>query len=227
MDFASHAEKTAEAHDERSPFFWVDMGALVSRKEQLLDVQLDNVDLKRVRRDVLSEGTPFVDDALHLHRALRDSRRGDVERGHLRKFCDAEFVGLVAISPGYFLFGHRVLAGGEGQLVHVRHLLLGWQIDDAFTRSNQVVRCLAHGAEAEHASPSQPPCGRHGRDIRRAVLIQSRDQCHWRAEIEDRRFDGSEHRANMPRQAAAIYPLLAPEYRTTYRVVPCSRTAFD
>jgi hypothetical protein len=94
----------------------------------------------------------------------------------------------------------------------VGYLLLGRQVDDALPRSNQVVRSLAHGAQSEHAAPSQPPRRRHRRKIGRAVFVQGGDQGNRSAKIQNCGFDGSVHELRLPDRARPIYPLLAVEF---------------
>jgi hypothetical protein len=57
--------------------FWGSMwGARrISHQQRPFDMQLDDMYLKRVCRNVLAEGVHVVNDALHLHQAFGDVRR--------------------------------------------------------------------------------------------------------------------------------------------------------
>src|SRR5579864_3448348 len=188
MDLAADPEEAAEAHDERTPASGIDMrtpGVVNARavmgsavrmsaiiiwsgtealEQRFLNVQLDDVDLEGVGRDVFAEGAEVVNDALHLHRALGDARRRNGERRNRRQAGGLEFMGLEAVSPGELLFGNGIATGGEREAVNIRHLILRRKIDDALAGANEILRGLPHGAQAEHGAPSQPPTRRHGRD---------------------------------------------------------------
>lgn len=94
-----------------------------------------------------------------MYGAFLDAGRLHVKRRHRSQASNAEFVRLVAVSPALLLFGHWILAGGERQAIDVRDFLLRRQVDDTLAGANQVVGRFAHGAESEHAGPSQPPGG--------------------------------------------------------------------
>ena len=207
MDFVAHAEEAAEGHDQGTPFFGIDVWAMgAADQERLLYVELHDVHFKGVGGYIFPKWTNVVNNAFHLHRAFGDSGRAHFERGQRGESGDAEFIGLVAVSPALFLFGNGILAGGERQAVNIRDLLLAGQVDDTLAVANQVVGGLAHGAESEHAAPSQPPGRRHGRDVGGAVFVQSGDECDRCAELEDRGFDGSVHKRTLAGLGKADYP---------------------
>lgn len=51
--------------------------------------------------------------------------------------------------------------------------------------SDEVYGCLGDGAEAEHASIPEPPCGRHWRYIGCPIGILGGDQDNWCTPVED------------------------------------------
>ena len=67
MHLRSNAEEAAEAHEERMPFFGIDVRPFSAVDDQrLFDVQPGDVDLERIRGDVLAEPVDGVNDSFHL-----------------------------------------------------------------------------------------------------------------------------------------------------------------
>src|SRR5579864_1135097 len=112
------------------------------------------MNFESIRSNILSEWTPLLHHAFHLHRALPDAWRLHVERRHRRQTTNAELVGLVAVSPVLFLLGDGIFSRSERKPIDMRDLVLRWKIDHTLPRSDEVVRRLAHGAEPQHATPS-------------------------------------------------------------------------
>src|SRR3981081_1112367 len=59
MALASESEKTAKTHNQRTPFNWVDVAAVL-HQQFLGDMQLHDVNLEHVGVHVLAEGTHGV-----------------------------------------------------------------------------------------------------------------------------------------------------------------------
>ena len=143
----------------------------VAHQQLFLDVQLHDMHLEHVGAHVLAEGTEIVHDALHLYRTLAHSRWRHRFRPDRSKPGDAEFVGFIAITPLTFPLRHGILAGGECEPIDPLDQIFRGQVNHTLAGADEVVGGLAHLAQAEHATPAQPPCRRHWRQVRRAVWV--------------------------------------------------------
>jgi len=74
---------------------------------------------------ILAERTEFMDNALHLHRALRYAWRSHAHGFHGSEPAKLEFAWFMAIALLPFLFRHRILAGGECEAIDVRDQIFG------------------------------------------------------------------------------------------------------
>ncbi len=76
MHFASDCEEPAETHEQRTPFHRIDIRTRpIPREERFIHVQSNDVHFEAVGGHILAERPPVVNDAFHLHRTLRDTRR--------------------------------------------------------------------------------------------------------------------------------------------------------
>src|SRR3954454_21744062 len=100
MCFATQAEKSAEAHDQRTPPSGIDMRAWAALVQQaLVNVQLHNVHFEAVRIHVLTERPNVVHDPFHLYWAFANLRRTNRHRIDRCESGCLEFFMLIAISP--------------------------------------------------------------------------------------------------------------------------------
>ena len=71
MHFAAHPKESTEAHDQRTPAQWIDMGMwTLSHKQLFVDMQLHNVHFEHVGAHVFAKGAEIMHDALHLYGTL-------------------------------------------------------------------------------------------------------------------------------------------------------------
>src|SRR2546423_5531377 len=178
MDFSSKPKESAEAHNERLPPHGIDMrpgGMISSGQQRLFDVELHDVNLERIRRDVFSERPYIVNNGFHLDRALQHARRSDGFRGYRGQTRQTELVRFIAVAPAQFLLRYRVSPSCHRESIDLRDQVRRGKIDDAFARSEQICRRLTHLAESEHAAPPKPPRRRHWREVGRTIFISAAD----------------------------------------------------
>lgn len=100
MYFVAYPEKPAEAHDERTPLYGIDMRVWpLINQQKFIDMQLYDVYFEAVGGDVLSERPPIVNDPFHLDGTLRNAGRQNFCRGYRREPGNAELIRFVAIAP--------------------------------------------------------------------------------------------------------------------------------
>jgi hypothetical protein len=127
MHLAAQSEKAAEAHHQRTPAQWINVGSrplLYLYQQRFVNVQLHNMYLEHVGAYVLAEGTEIVDDALHLHRTFAHTRWRYRFRLHGSESRDAKFVRFMAVAPLALLIRHGIPASSQGQTINMRHLIL-------------------------------------------------------------------------------------------------------
>src|SRR6185369_1249206 len=171
---------------------------------------------------ILPESPEIMHDALHLYRAFEHTRWGYRFRFYWSEPRDAEFVLFITIAPLPFPFRHGILTGGECKAVNMRDQIFGGQIDHTLARANEIVRGLAHLSQTQHATPAQPPCGRHRCQIGGSIWIQRADEHDGSSEIENGWFDRLVHEQTISDVHRACYPHLALKLRSieaTYQTV--------
>src|SRR5262249_48161770 len=137
VDLAAEPKKPAEVHNQRTPAYWVDVGARTLAQQKIfVDVQLHNVHFKHVGVHVLSERPVVMHDALHLYWAFEHTGRSHRLRLDGSEPSHTELIPFVAITPLLFLFRYGILTGCKGQAVYVRDQIFGGQIDHAVARAN-------------------------------------------------------------------------------------------
>src|SRR5690348_697366 len=169
----------------------------ISDEQRFVHVQPDNVHLEAIGRHILPEGSPIMNDGLHLDGTFCDTRRQNLQRSQWRESRKPEFVALIPITPAQLLLGDWVPACRERQTIDLADLVLARQIYDALSRANKILGSSTHRSEAEHAAPAEPPCRRHGRKVRAPVFINAGDKGDGSPEVEDSRLDAPVHLATL------------------------------
>src|SRR5579864_4189785 len=111
MHLLANSEKSTEAHNQRPPAYWINVGTLRASDQQFFfNVQFSNVHLEGVCADVLPERLVVLHNALHLDGAFQYTRRRDrfgFDRGETGNL---KLIWLVAVSPLTLFLGNGVFA---------------------------------------------------------------------------------------------------------------------